>query len=93
MARGDYVTVLDSDDEFLPSFVERSSEILTSDSSVDFVYTDYYERFPDGKQKVVKTGADVMKTVKVGMMHRADHLRQVGLYDPDLSFAEYDLLM
>ncbi|GAA0224048.1 glycosyltransferase family 2 protein [Haladaptatus pallidirubidus] len=92
-ARGDFVVVLDSDDAFLPSLVERSCEILTSHEDVDFVYTDYYERFPDGERKIVQTGTNIMNTVKVGVMHRTDRLRQFDMYDPTMIFAEYDLLL
>lgn len=92
-ARGDYVVILDSDDEFLPSLVERSADVLAARSDIDFVYTDYYEQFPDGRREIVETGADVMNTVKVGVMHRTDRLRQFDAYDPELIFAEYDLLM
>lgn len=92
-ARGDYIVILDADDAFRPSLVEREAEILTADKNVDFVYPDYYEQYPDGSQELVETGDDIMKTVKVGMMHRADHLQQFNLYDPDMIFAEYDLLL
>ncbi|WP_231186990.1 glycosyltransferase [Haladaptatus sp. DYF46] len=91
-ARGEYVVVLDSDDEFLPSLVERSLDALSTREDVDFVYTDYYERFPDGERKLVETGSDITKTVKVGTMHRTERLREFGSYDPDMIFAEYDLL-
>ncbi|GAA5054289.1 hypothetical protein GCM10025751_32610 [Haladaptatus pallidirubidus] len=65
--------------------------LLTTD--IDFVYPDYYEQFPDGSRETVRTGDDIMNTVKVGMMHRADHLRRFNLYDPEMIFAEYDLLL
>ncbi|WP_458191187.1 hypothetical protein [Haladaptatus sp. NG-WS-4] len=73
--------------------VERASEILTDRSDIDFVYTDYYEQFPDGMREIVETGTDIMNTVKVGVMHRTDQLRQFDVYDPDMIFAEYDLLL
>ena len=92
-ARGEYVTVLDSDDEFLPSLVERSCGVLETHDDVDFVYSDYYEQFPDGTRKTVGTGSDIMNTVKVGMMHRTDRLRGFGSYDSGMIFAEYDLLL
>lgn len=92
-ARGEFVIVLDADDEFSPSLVERSAAVLTSDSAVDFVYTDYVEAFPNGERTIVETGLDIMQTVKVGMMHRSDRLHQFGLYNPQFIFAEYDLLM
>lgn len=91
-ARGEYVVVLDSD-EFLPSLVERMAAVLTTRSNVDFVYCDYYEGFPDGEETVVETGADVLNTVKVGVMHRAEHLRKFDAYDPRVIFSEYDLLL
>lgn len=91
-ARGEYVVVLDSDDAFLPSLVERSLDAFSTQEEVDFVYTDYYERFPDGEREFVETGGDITKTVKVGTMHRTDRLEEFGLYDPEMIFSEYDLL-
>src|SRR5690606_37780979 len=41
-ARGDFVTVLDSDDELLPDGLERLSRFIGSDRS-SWVYTDYQE--------------------------------------------------
>ncbi|WP_227355167.1 glycosyltransferase [Haladaptatus salinisoli] len=92
-ARGEYLVVLDADDEFLPSLVERQSDILAAEPGIDFVYSDYYERFPDGERVRVDTGANVLNTVKVGTMHRTEQLREFGLYDPEMIFAEYDLLL
>ena len=91
-ARGEYVVVLDSDDEFLPLLVERSVGVLRARPNIDFVYCDYYERFPDG-ERVVDTGEEVLNTVKVGIAHRIEHLRAFGAYDPEMVFAEYDLLL
>ena len=92
-ARGEYVTVLDSDDKFLPTLLERSCEILETNEGLDFVYPDYYEQFPDGERRVVETGEDIMNTVKVGMLHRTDRLHEFGSYDSEMIFAEYDLLL
>lgn len=92
-ARGEYIVILDSDDAFLPSLVGRKADVLLTHDDVDFVYPNYYEQFPDGNRETVETGADILKTVKVGMMHRTDTLRLFNLYDPDVIFAEYDLLL
>ena len=92
-ARGEYVTVLDSDDEFLPSLLQRSCGVLEHNEEIDFVYPDYYEWFPDGTRETVETGENIMNTVKVGMVHRTDRLREFGTYDPEMIFAEYDLLL
>ncbi|WP_438267441.1 hypothetical protein [Haladaptatus halobius] len=72
--------------------VEREADILAAHNDIDFVYPDYYEQFPDGSWEIVRTGDDIIKTVKVGMMHRADYHRRFNLYDPEMIFAEYDLL-
>lgn len=92
-ARGEYVVVLDSDDEFLPPLVERMADVLSTHRDVDFVYADYYEQFPDGERVRVNTGEDILDTVKVGIMHRTERLREFGLYDPEMVFSEYDLLL
>jgi len=92
-ARGDYLVILDSDDEFLPSLTERMAEALTTRPDVDFVYSDYYERFPDGEEVVVETGTEILNTVTVGVMHRTERLREFDAYDPEMIFSEYDLLL
>jgi len=92
-ARGEYVVMLDSDDEFLPQLIGKMVTVLSTDSDVDFVYSDYYEQFPSGERTVVDTGADALNTVKVGIMHQTEHLDTFDGYDPEIRFSEYDLLL
>jgi glycosyltransferase involved in cell wall biosynthesis len=92
-ANGQYIVPLDSDDEFRPHLVERMLEIFNTQSTVDFVYSDYYERFPGGKQVYVDTGENILNTITIGIMHRANTLEQFGRYDPTMHFSEYDLLL
>lgn len=63
-AHGEYTVILDSDDEFLPTLIEQSSDILMANDDVDFVYSDYYDRFPDKSRKTVETDTDILNTVK-----------------------------
>lgn len=60
VARGEYLVVLDADDEFHPTLVERLTAVLDDSPDVDFVYCDYHEQFPDGERVEVDTGADIM---------------------------------
>lgn len=92
-ARGDYLVVLDSDDEFCPGLIERMADVLRNRPDTDYVYSDYLERSPDGERVEVDTGDDVLDTVAVGVMHRTDHLERFGGYDPEMIHAEYDLLL
>lgn len=92
-ARGEYLVVLDADDEFLPELVERLAGVLDGSPDADFAYSDYYEQPVDGDRIVVDTGVDVMNTITVGVMHRAEHVERFGGFDPELYHAEYDLLL
>lgn len=40
-ARGEYIIILDSDNEFLSSLIEWETDILATHNDVDFVYPDY----------------------------------------------------
>lgn len=92
-ARGTYVVALDADDEFLPELVERMVDVLDSNPKVDFVYSDYYEQDRDGERVVVDTGEDILRTITIGIMHRRGVIERFGLYDPEMRFSEYDLLL
>lgn len=93
VARGEYLVVLDSDDEFLPPLVERLVRVLDDSPDVDFAYCDYHEQFPHGERVQVDTGGDIVHTVAVGVVHRVDHLARFGGYDAGMVLAEYDLLL
>jgi glycosyltransferase involved in cell wall biosynthesis len=92
-ARGMYITVLDADDRFEPSFLERTYSVIQKRTEVDFVYTDYYEITSDGKKKYVDTSEDLFQTVAAGIIFNKEAIEAIGGYDETLVFPEYDLLI
>ena len=92
-SNGDYVVRLDSDDLFLPSYLEQTKTSLDLDDSVDFVHTDYEEFFEDtGEKIIIKTQKNPWNSIAIGVMYRRDSLAKIGIYDPSFIFAEYDLM-
>jgi O-antigen biosynthesis protein len=51
MARGEFVSFLDHDDELYPGALERTVEALRSDPEVDYVYTDEDKLDEDGRRR------------------------------------------
>lgn len=92
-AKGKYVIVLDSDDEFKPTILEQMYNVLEKEPSVDFVYSDYVEVFSGGRKRYVDTSDNILNTITIGIMHRRERLLEYEGYDENLFFAEYDLLL
>jgi len=92
-SNGRFVVVLDSDDEFDPTLVEKMYNILETNPNADFVYSDYWEHPVDGERFRVRTGQKLLNLITVGVMHRRAVLNEVGLFDPEMYFSEYDLLL
>jgi glycosyltransferase involved in cell wall biosynthesis len=92
-ANGEYIVVLDSDDEFEPTLVEEMWGVLQDCQNISFVYSDYYEETLDGERVYIDTGEDIFNTVTIGVMHQAETIEQFGRYNPSMHFSEYDLLL
>ncbi len=93
-ARGAYVILLDSDDLFKPEILKKMLDVFENEKDIDFVYCDYYEKdMTSGKQKIVSLRDNVFNSVAVGIMFRKRILEETGLYDENLIFPEYDLLI
>jgi len=91
LSRGSYVTLLDADDELLPSFLHVTTARLEADPNIEFVYTDYYEEV-EGVRRLVSV-RDIFQTVAVGIVYRRASFNDIGFYRPDIFFAEYDVLL
>jgi len=91
MSRGEYVTLLDGDDEFLPYFLSQTVAILEADPSLDFSYSDYLEEV-DGIRKEVPV-RHMLETIAGGVVFRKRSIEAAGFYEESMKFAEYDLLL
>lgn len=92
MSKGEYVTLLDSDDSFEPDLLKRLSGILDENPELDFVYPSYYEKSVNGEVKIVSP-KNVFETLSVGTMFRKESLKAAGFFHLGLDFAEYDLMI
>jgi glycosyltransferase involved in cell wall biosynthesis len=92
-ARGQFIVILDSDDEFEPTLIERMSEKLITNPDIDFVYSDYWENPVNGGEFRVSTENNLLNLITVGVMHRRQVLVELGCFDPKMHFPEYDLLL
>jgi glycosyltransferase involved in cell wall biosynthesis len=105
-ARGDYIALLDADDMWFPSFLERTTSVLDSSSHVGAVYTGY--QYMDAGGNPLPT--QVCKVVDPHVFHlelwrgnwlspcavvaRLQCYREVGLFDEDRRIggvADYDM--
>jgi len=92
IARGKYVIKLDSDDCFKSTILKEMTAVLEKNSSIDFVYCDYYEKSPKGKIKIILTN-NIFNTIAGGIMFKKRKLAREGFYNEKIKFAEYDLLL
>ena len=90
---GDYLVRLDSDDSFLPGYIDKVKTFLDENPGIDFVTPNYEEYFEDtGETRLVDVSDNPFNSIAVGVMYRKDLLARVGIYDPSFFFAEYDLM-
>jgi len=92
-SKGEYIILLDSDDTFSPSILEEMINIFSENNDIDFVYCDYYEKVPGKKAGVVSLKDNIFNSVAAGIMFKKSVLEQVGGYNENFVFAEYDLLI
>src|SRR3989344_1577694 len=90
-SRGRYITLLDSDDEFLPTLLSSMIAEFEKDSDIDFVYADYKEEY-NGTERDVQV-KHLLETVGAGVMYRKDSLEKAGWWNSNLLFPEYDLML
>jgi len=86
---GKYIILVDSDDIVDKRLLE---EMLNNISNVAYVYSDYYE-LVDGKLKLVSLKHNKFNSIACGILFRREALEDIGLYDDNLVFPEYDVLM
>lgn len=93
-SRGRYITLLDSDDQFLPHTLERMLREFENNKSVDFVYCDYFEKpLSGGRRKKISLGKNIFNSLATAIMFKKEVFQKLGLYNKDFIFAEYDFLL
>jgi glycosyltransferase involved in cell wall biosynthesis len=92
-ARGNYITILDSDDTFEQGIVKAVADIFQKDGAKDFVYTDYREISVDGTEKIVSLAENIFNGVSAGVFIKKEILNAIGGYDESLIFPEYDVII
>jgi len=88
---GEYIVLLDSDDEFGPTLVRELVVVLDGNQGAEFAYPDYYEEY-QGEKKLV-TPQNIFQTIAIGTMFRRSALPKESLYREGVFFAEYDLML
>jgi glycosyltransferase involved in cell wall biosynthesis len=92
-ALGEFIIILDSDDEFKNEILEEMFNIHHS-QEVDYVYSDYYEKAIHKQElKLVSAKDNLLFTVAAGIMFKKKDLLEFGLYDEEFILPEYDLLI
>jgi len=93
-ALGDYIIILDSDDEFEPDILEKMW-FIHNNYDIDFVYSDYFENSVDGeKTEYISVKEDLFSTLAAGIMFKKKDLINFGLYDEKFKLlSSYDMMM
>lgn len=91
-SNGQYITLLDADDQFLPDILKKMLLEFEKDKFIDFVYCDYFEKL--GKKiKKVSLKNNIFKSLACGIMFKKKILKKFRFHDQRLIFGEYDLLI
>ncbi len=91
-AKGGFVALLDSDDEFSPEYLSKVQEAFEKDPSCTFVYTDYFEEWQDSTRII--SVQDLFHTAAVGTAIRREALKSEGFWSETVTvFPEYEILL
>lgn len=91
-SRGEYIILLDDDDAFEPNVLREMLDVFNKEKSVDFVYCDYLEETGENK-KVVSLKKNIFNSLAGGIMFKKKLFSEIGLFDENLIFTEYDFLI
>lgn len=91
-SRGKYVTLLDSDDVLKPGALVEMVRSFDNDEMIDFIYCDYFEETGQDK-KIVSLGKNIFLSIGCGIVFKRSLFKELGLFDKNLIFAEYDFLI
>lgn len=97
MAKGNFIALLDSDDEWLPNKLERQVQILNERPDIDFLGTnrnsEHFQRYLNLKfQAITRISARIllykMFFITPTVLFRSDILNEVGFFDENQSYCE-----
>ena len=91
MARGEYVVLLDGDDEFTPRLLKEMTSVMDADPQIAFAYCDYAEEF-EGERKDMSV-SDVFQMIAGGTLWRREFLKNEGWFRNTGIFDEYELIL
>ncbi len=96
VAKGEYITRLDGDDQLDPTLVEKEVELLSKNSHIGFVYCDYVEVDPGGKlirevhlPDYIPSVIHLVDYIAMGNMIRAGCYQKIGGYDEGMKKQEH----
>lgn len=92
VSKGQYIVALDADDIFEKDLLSTEIKKIESDSNIDFVYCNYWEKYGNHSKKLI-TATNPFEAVLVGTLFKKDRLESVGNFREDIYFAEYDLIL
>ncbi len=91
---GEFFIILDSDDTFEFEALMDFFSVIQKDSDIDFIYSDYYEiNIKKNSKKLVSLKNNVFNSIAGGIAFRKSVIKDLGGYDENLLFPEYDLLI
>ena len=91
-SKGEYIILLDSDDQFLPDILEKMLSQFENNQLIDFAYCDYFEKNGNTKKKISLKN-NIFNSLACAIMFKKKLFNEVGLYDKNMIFGEYDLLI
>lgn len=92
VSKGQYIVALDADDIFEKDLLSTEIKKIESDSDIDFVYCNYWEKSGNHVKKLINA-TNTFEAVLVGTLFKKKRLKSVGNFREDIYFAEYDLFL
>lgn len=91
-ARGEYVSLLDADDELRPDFLKEMTSALDAEPGASFAFCDYEEE--NGETRKTIKSADPLQAIAGSMCYRYADLRNAGWFLLRVTiFPEYELIL
>jgi len=93
-ANGEYLTILDGDDELPPRALQELLDALRQHTDAAFAYGDYYQEDMATKKRIlILLQGNVFNSIAAGILWKKRVLEEMNGYDETINFAEYDLLI